>query len=75
MRKILSIKATAEAAHDFSMLLQNAVKIPSGSGDAARSSALRLHGCRVSSSNGALQDFVITSQVGRLKYIRLPEEC
>lgn len=63
MRKILTIKATAEAAHDFFMLLQNSVKTSFGSEETADGNALNLHKCRIASGNSTLQDFAIAPQL------------
>jgi hypothetical protein len=72
MRRLLSIKPTAEAAHDFSMIMKNA-NFQQSKGSVGGDS-LVAHQSTICPENVLVRDLVISLQAGRLKFFASPAE-
>jgi len=74
MRRPLSIKPTAEAAHDFSMVMQNSSINFHQSKGAMGGDSLVAHQSTLSPENVSVRDLVISLQAERLKFLASPAE-
>lgn len=68
MRRLLCIKPTAEAAHDFSMVMQNSTINFHQSKGAMGGDTLVAHQSTLSPENVSVRDLVISLQAERLKF-------
>lgn len=74
MRRLLSIKPTAEAAHDFSMIMQNTnINFHQSKGSVGGDS-LVAHQSTICPENVSVRDLVISLQAGRLKFFASPAQ-